>query len=538
MKKLTLLLTTVFLFSISKTDAQLGSDLYDASTIHTINISFDQSDWLRLLDSNRLNGDNMLVGKVTIDGVTYDNCGVAYAKSPGYQMDGKRNPWVIKLNLIDSKQSHNGYKTLNLSQALRDPSLVREVLGYEITRKYIAAPRANYANLNINGEAKGVYVNVEAVDEAFLQKNFGNTEGAFVRCVPDPRGHSETNCDRTVFGSLRYEKNAKCYLKNYDLLSKTGWEDVIELTRVLNNEPQNIGKILNVDRTLWYLALQNVMVNLNSYTGQYSGNFYLYRDANGLFNIIPTEMNLAFGSYKNATGGSDFDFEGLVSLDPYLHEKNEAKPLISQLLKNPEYKKIYMAHFRQILNDCFLKDVYSTRASALQSLITASYANMPEKPYSLADFQRSLNETVGNTTKIPGIFELMSRRAALIRKHPDMLTIPPQISDIQFSPRARFTAKTVTEFRIKTKVDNFPKMVRLMYRPVGSTENFRELRMLDDGASHDGAAGDKVFGAVVAPKGFDAIEYYIVADNAGAATFEPANYMQERKKISLKELNQ
>ena len=175
---------------------------------------------------------------------------------------------------------------------------------------------------------------------------------------------------------------------------------------------------------------------------------------------------------------------------------------------------------------------------AQQALITSFYMNSNEKPYELADFQRSLTETVGKVTKIPGIVELMTRRAKFLKKLPDLLNVPPQISDINFSNRQKFATKSVGEFRVKVKVDNFPRRVRLMYRPQGSTEGFTELPMFDDGKNHDGEVGDKVFGTVVLPQGkFTAIEFYIIAESTGAATFEPANYINERRKVSLAELN-
>ena len=115
-------------FSINTT-AQKSGDLYDGSYVHDIRITFDQSKWMDLLDSNRINGDEMVIGKVQIDGMNYENVGISYAKNYTHQLGGKRNPWLLKLNLIDKKQNHQGLKTLTMSQALRDPSLVREVLG-------------------------------------------------------------------------------------------------------------------------------------------------------------------------------------------------------------------------------------------------------------------------------------------------------------------------------------------------------------------------------------------------------------------------
>ncbi len=538
MKKITTPITVFLLLLSMKIAAQTTGDFYDVAAIHDVKITFSQTNWLNLLDSNRLNGDEMLVGTLTIDGSTYQNVGISYVKSPSYQTASLHNPWLLRLNLIDKKQAHQGYKTLMISQSLRDPSLVREVLGYEIIRRYIPAPRANYVNLTINSVNKGVYVNVEAIDEPFLLRTFKYTEGSLFRCVPDTRTTPLPDCNATNYGALRYEANAKCYLRNFDLQSKDGWDDLIELTRMLQQDPEHIGKVLNVDRTLWYLALQNVMVNLNSYQGQFSGNYYLYRDAGGQFNFMPTEMNLAFGSFKNVNGNSDLDFDGLVALDPMVQSENTLRPLIAQLFKNQENKKIYIAHIRQILADWFDNDVYKTRAETLQKLIAKAYDASAEKPYETADFQRSLLETVGKVTKIPGIVELMSKRAKFLKKYPDLLNVPPKVSDINFSNRQKFVAKTVSEFHIKAKVDNFPRRVRLYYRPVGTNGAFTELQMLDDGKSHDVEAGDKIFGTAINPRGsFNAIEYYILAESAGGITFEPANYFSQLRKMSLTELN-
>ena len=532
------LTTLIFLcFTAFNLTAQKTGDLFDASYVHDIRFTFEQKNWMEQLDSLRINGDNMLLGKVVIDGTTYDKVGITYAQTQTYLTAGKRNPWYIKLNYIDKKQNHQGYKAFTISQALRDPSMVREVLGYEMARKYMPAPLANHVNLTVNGENRGVHVNVEAINEDFLQKNFQTTEGVFFRCVPDTRSEIKGECEH-IYGALKPQKDVRCTMVNFDMLSKAGWDDLIELTRVLNEDPNNISRVLNLDRTLWFLAFNNVVVNLNSYYGHYSGNYYLYRDKNNQFNFIPTELNLIFGSIKNTTGNSDLDLTGLTTLDPMLHIDNTAKPLISQLLKNQDIKKIYFAHVRQILADWFENDLYKRRAEALQKMITPYYEQDKTPPYQVVDFKRSLTETVGSVTKIPGIVELMMARTKYLRKHPDMLVVPPVISEVTFSNRKKFSNQTITEFHIKAKVDKFPRRIRLFYRPTGSTGTYTELPMLDDGKSHDVEAGDKIFGAAINPMGkFTAIEYYIIAENAAAATFYPTNYIAGKAKMTIEELN-
>ena len=87
--------------------------------------------------------------------------------------------------------------------------------------------------------------------------------------------------------------------------SKDGWDDLIELTDILNNKPKEIEKVLNVDRALWMLAFNNVLVNLSSYSGQHSQNYYMYKDSKGHFNPVVWDLNLSFGSFKNTGNGSD-----------------------------------------------------------------------------------------------------------------------------------------------------------------------------------------------------------------------------------------
>ena len=95
--------------------------------------------------------------------------------------------------------------------------------------------------------------------------------------------------------------------------SGEGWTDLQELTKVLNTDPGKIDRILDVDNALWMLALNNVMVNLSSYSGNHSINYYLYKDGNGRFQVVPWDLNLAFGSYKNTGSGSDLELKGPAS---------------------------------------------------------------------------------------------------------------------------------------------------------------------------------------------------------------------------------
>ncbi len=547
MKKAILFVTCCFICLAVGADAQSipnqngnnASDFYDVNTIRTLKLTFTQKDWPDKLDSLRLYGNGALLGKATIDGQTYPDVGIRYRGSKSFKVGSKRNAYHIKLNFINKNQNHQGYKTLKLSNALRDPSMVREVMSYHIAGQYMPTPKANYIKLFINDEYYGLFVNIEAVDDNFLNKHYGSTDNSFFKCSPNLLEGVETaeGCKNKIYASLEYEDNAQCYTANYEIKSKDGWDDLINLTRTLQKDEDKVDEILNVDEALWMLALNNVLVNLSSYSGQHSQNYYLYKSDDGRFRPIMWDLNLSFGSYKNTGNGSDLKLVELQQLDPLLHLDNVQKPLVSQLLKNPLYKKMYLSHIRTILYDHFVNGEYEKMAGRLQRLIANDMYSDPHKFYKHNQFLNSLNKTTGKRSKIPGIVELMSKRTKFLKKHPDLTIFPPSIESVRVVAREKFDNAEITSFNVQVKSDKSAKRVVLVYR-FGTDEEYRQMYMADDGKSNDGKANDKLYAATVDPMGkHDTMEYFIMMENAKMVSFDPPNYMYQPHSTTLAELN-
>ncbi len=528
------------IFFLGNGVAQEEEKFYNPHSTTSFKITFEQDNWSQLLDSMRLYGNGLLIGNIEIDGSKYEDVGVRWRGSKSFTTGGNHNALQIVLNYIDKNQNHKGYKKLKLSTALRDPSMVREVLGFQIARKYMPAPEANYANVDINGKYYGLFVNIEAVDGTFLTKHFGGAgENSFFKCTPQNTRNKFTpkGCKKNLYASLEFEEKASCYTTNFEIKSESGWDDLIELTEVLNKDIKNVESVLNVDRTLWMLAFNNVLVNLSSYSGYNSQNYYLYKDDKGQFNPIIWDLNLAFGSFKRVGAKSDLTLKELQRLDPLLHVDNATKPLINKLLSVPIYKKMYLNHIRTIVYDNFENGWYEKEAKLLQSKINNDLVRDLNTQYKNADFRKSLTTTIGKRSKIPGIVELMSKRAKYLKKHSEISIFPPVVEEIMVAEREKFSNETVKDFKISAKIEKRAKRVMLYYR-YKNDEPFKEVFMADDGKSNDGKAGDKVFGVTISPDdNQDKIEYFILAENIAAAGFSPANYMYEPYTSSLEELN-
>ncbi len=526
--------TTFAQLSVSKPVAR---PLFDKKTVGEIRLILPTADWVDALDSMRIYGTDALSASVVIDGLRYDGATVRFRGDKSYAKGLKRNPFSIKLNGESPAQNHQGYTSIKLSAAVRDPSMAREMLFHEIASKYMPASQAAYTKLFVNEEYIGIFVNVESVDKQFFENNFGNSRGvAFKAGVDNKPENLPATCKQNIFGSLEYEDNLDCYKGNYEIDSRGGWTELQELTRKLAQEPANVGQVLDVDRALWMLALNNVMVNLNSYSGNYSLNYYLYRDGNNRFQPIHWDLNLSFGSYKNTGSGSDLDLRALQSLDPLLHADNLYKPLVSQLLKDPLNKKVYLAHIRQINEENFLNGSYEKRAQELRGMIVVPFNDDKNKTYSYDDFQRSINETVGKKSKIPGLTELMGKRSRFLKAHPELTKLPPAVSEVTVKGRGKLEAQKLNAFYVSARADKYPLRMFLHYR--FSDQDAYSIVAMSEENTPGLAAGVKAFAAQVEAKSLDAVlDYYILAENVGAAGFLPVNYTKQPYKIKLSELN-
>ncbi|MEP5131721.1 CotH kinase family protein, partial [Nonlabens ulvanivorans] len=246
--------------------------LYDMNTIQDIRIVFAQSNWDALLDAEKAGADGYIAAtSVTINGTVFNNVGVKYKGNSSYRANQTKNPFHIELDTYVD-QDYEGYTDLKLANVYFDPSFVRETVSYNIVNKYMDAPQANYANVYVNGTLIGLYTNVESISKKFVNKHFNSNDNAFFSCSPPAGAGPQGN----NFPSLQYlGTNYTSYEDAYEIKSDvtgTGWDDLIELTRILNTDINNIETVLDVDAALWMLAFDNVMVNLDSYLGQFKQN--------------------------------------------------------------------------------------------------------------------------------------------------------------------------------------------------------------------------------------------------------------------------
>ena len=150
------------------TQTTTAQDFYDINTINVIEITFPQDNWDSMLDQLVSEGqEERLLGTAVINNIQFDSVGVRYKGNSSYTANQIKNPLNIKLDYIIKDQELDNYGTLKLANAFKDPSFVREVLSYEIARKYMPASQANFIKVYVNDTYLGLYTSVQDVDKYF-----------------------------------------------------------------------------------------------------------------------------------------------------------------------------------------------------------------------------------------------------------------------------------------------------------------------------------------------------------------------------------
>ena len=516
MPKLLLFAALIYLPFLS-----FSQDVFDIG-IRNIDIYFSQTNWDDSLDIYYANGlsERLIADSILIDGVADQSVGIKYKGNSSYNVANVKNPMNIKLDYVNNGQSIDGYNVLKLSNGFRDPSFVREVLSYEMASEYMPSPKATYAKVTVNGTLIGLYTCVQSIDDDFTNENFYERKGPFFKV--DNTGIIVPGCSGSL-GILEYYSDTNCYQRAYEMESTDDWTELGNFLDTLNNHFTDVENVMDIDRTLWMMAFENLIVGLDGPINSIPHNFYLFKDNNGRFSPLLWDMNMAFGTFTNGLPNPVTNAD-LQELDIFHESTNSQNKLTTQIFSSDRYKRMYVAHIRTILNEQVVNNSYSTRALALQQLIDTEVNTDPNTFYSYTDFTDNTSTSVAN---IIGISELMIARVSHLQALAEFTAVPPVVTNILTSPTNVFPHTTIN---ITAQISN-SNYAYLGYRYTFA-DKFKKLQMYDDGIHGDGTAGDGVYGATINVDARD-VQYYFYAENTDAGIFSPERAEKEYHQLPV-----
>ena len=190
---LTLLLTVFFVnaesFGIKKASSTPGYEnrLFNTSSVHTIDIVMDN--WEEFLSDCK--NEEYYSCSVIIDNEAYKNVAIrAKGNTSLTQVESYGNDrysFKIEFDHYDSSKTYYGLDKLCLNNIIQDNTYMKDYLTYQMMAQVgVASPLCSYVNITVNGENWGLYLAVEGVEDAFLQRNYGKDYGELYK--PDSSG--------------------------------------------------------------------------------------------------------------------------------------------------------------------------------------------------------------------------------------------------------------------------------------------------------------------------------------------------------------
>ena len=157
------------------------TELFDTSSILTVNILMDEADWNDMLANTT--AEEYYQCDVEVNGTTFYRVAIrpkGNTSLSSIASDPTTDRYSFKLEFdhyVDG-QTCFGLDKLILNNNYADATNMKEALIYDMYQ-YLGADASlyNYAKISVNGEYWGVYLALEAVEDSFMLRNYGAQSG-------------------------------------------------------------------------------------------------------------------------------------------------------------------------------------------------------------------------------------------------------------------------------------------------------------------------------------------------------------------------
>ena len=146
--------------------------LFDKSYVHTINIEID--DWEQFIET--ATNEEYVTCDVVIDGQKIRNVGIRAKGNTSLSSVASQGSEKYSLKIefdhfVDGKL-YNGLDKLSLNNLIYDATMMKDYLAYTLMGEMdVPSPLCSYVEISVNGEAWGLYLAVEGIEDSFMERN-------------------------------------------------------------------------------------------------------------------------------------------------------------------------------------------------------------------------------------------------------------------------------------------------------------------------------------------------------------------------------
>jgi CotH kinase protein len=260
-----------------------------------------------------------------------------------------KRSFLIKFDKYDQDRRFFGLRQVSFDNGVQFGSLFSEPVITDILRDHgIPAHRCNYARLYVNDEYRGVYVNVERVDESFIERHLPDPLGALFKVDEGGPG-----CNLSFLGD-----DPALYLKTFAPKTRSAKKDsaqLVEFIKLINRtDPKEFAKALEskmeVDDFLRITAVLLLAGAFDQLTGWNPHNYFLYRDGKrNRWRYLPWDLDVGFceTAFDKIRVLTDWHASWPVPVG------GAPNPLLERIVADPVLLGRYRTEARKILEKSF-----------------------------------------------------------------------------------------------------------------------------------------------------------------------------------------
>lgn len=339
-----------------------------------------------------------------------------------------KKSFKVSINSFTPGRTFQGVEKINLNGEHNDPSISRAKLSWELFRSAgVPASRANHIELYINEEYRGLYINVEHIDEEFVDLRFGNNDGNLYKCLY-PADLTFLGNDPDLYKYTQENRRAYELKRNEEL---DDYSDLANLIDILNNtDPvnfqENLEPVFNVNTYLKNLVIEILTGHWDAYSFN-KNNYYLYKnEANDKFEFIPYDTDNTFGI--------DWFNEDWANRDIYnWAHPHESRPLTEKILQNEVYRDRYSFYMKRFLNEYYnaeyLDPLITSIKERISPFIETDLYRTYDYEWNYDDFDKSFG-TYSDAHVKHGIREFIDLRRESALQQLEEVNIAPVISNV------------------------------------------------------------------------------------------------------------
>lgn len=319
---------------------------YQTDAVQSVRLTITEADQRRMMDA--LPDCVYVPASFRWRNVEFEKVAVRFKGNSSSQPQQKhKRSYLVRFDKYDSELRFLGLRRVSFDNGVQFGSLFSEPIITEILKaEGVKTHRCNYANVYLNGEYRGVYVNVERVDETFLENRFPNASGGLWKNDLGGAGG-----DLAFVGS-----DPKRYEKTFEAKNKAGKrrEELVSFIKSINTASDEefatmLESTIDVDQFFRVTSIMLLSGAFDQLTGWNAHNYYLFHDAQrGRWHYLPWDLDVGF---------CETAFGSLRVLDdwnaawPVPVGRNN--PLLDRVISNPELLNRYRKIATEILVNRF-----------------------------------------------------------------------------------------------------------------------------------------------------------------------------------------